>query len=185
MERRNLILFSLFITLAMTIACKESPSSVKQTQNPNTPSTAVKAEPGAPTPAPNAPPQIEGVGPTPATDTPPPNLLGPYILSEVEHNGQVTMIRPENSTVFTFFANGAYTRESKIGGKVTHTDTGRFSVEKKDQLVLKIEMSDNKIQVPPVEKTHTVVLSSDGEELTMKSKEGKAALFRRKSATGK
>lgn len=185
MERKNLILFSLFITLAITIACGENPSSARPAPQPNPSSTAAKAESVAPTPAPNAPPLIEGVGPTPSTDAPPPSLLGAYILSEVQHKGQVTMVPADYSTVFTFFANGAYTRESKRGGKVTHTDTGRFSIEKKDQLVLKIEMSDNKIQVPPVEKTHTIVLSSDGEELTMKSKDGKAALFRRKSAAGK
>lgn len=184
MERKNLVLFSLLITIAITVACGESSSSTKETANSNASSTAVKAEPGAsaPTPAPNTPPPIKGTGPTPITDTPPPNLLGAYIMSEIQHNGQVTMVPEEYSTEFTFLADGSYTRQSKKGGKVTHTDTGHFSVEGKDQLVLKIELSDNKIQIPPVEKTHTIVLSSDGEELTMKTKDEKAALFRRKSA---
>ncbi len=183
MERKNLILFSLLITIAISVACVKSSSSTRETADSNASSSAIKAEPGAsaPTPAPNTPPQIKGIGPTPATDTPPPNLLGAYIMSEVQHNGQVTMVPEGYSTEFTFLADGSYTRQSKKGGKVTHTDTGHFSVEKKDQLVLKIELSDNKIQIPPVEKTHTIVLSSDGEELTMKTKDGKAAVFRRKS----
>lgn len=184
MERKNLALFSLLITIAITVACGESSSSTKETANTNASSSAVKAEPGASaqTPAPNTPPPLKGTGPTPATDTPPPNLLGAYIMSEIHHNGQVTMVPLEFSTEFTFLADGAYTRQSKRGGKVIHNDTGHFSVEGKDQLVLKIELSDNKIQIPPVEKTHTIVLSPDGDELTMKSKDGKAALFRRKSA---
>ncbi len=183
MERKILVSFSLFIAIAIAVACGGGSSATIEAPNSNASSSATKAEPGvAPTPAPNTPPPIQGVGPTPATDTPPPNLLGIYILSEVEHKGQVTMVPADYSTEFTFLANGSYTRQSKRGGKVTHNDTGRFSVERKDQLILKIELSDNKIQIPPVEKTHTIVLSSDGEELKMKTKDGKAALFRRKSA---
>jgi hypothetical protein len=182
MERKNLILFSLFGLLAITVACGKSSTASEEIANSSTAST--KAEPGksAPPTEPNAVPPIKGIGPTPATDTPPPNLIGVYILSEVQHNGQVTMVPADYSTEFTFLADGAYTRESKSGGRVTHTDTGHFSVEGKDQLILKIELSDKKIQIPPVEKTHTITISSDGEELTMKSKDGKVATFRRKRA---
>ena len=184
MERKNLILFSLLGLLAITIACGESSSSSKETANSNAASTATKAEPGksAPSTEPDTVPPIKGIGPTPTTNTPPPNLIGVYILSEIQHNGQVTMVPADYSTEFTFLADGAYTRESKSSGRVTHTDAGHFSVEGKDQLVLKIELSDKKIQIPPVEKTHTITISSDGEELTMKSKDGKVATFRRKTA---
>jgi hypothetical protein len=118
-----------------------------------------------------------------STSSPPPRLLGVYVLSEVQNKGQVNMVTPANATEFTFLADGNYSRQSKIGGKVDHTDSGQFSVEGPDQLVLHIQLSDNRIQVPPVEKKHSITLSADGEELSMKGNEGKVAVFRRKKAT--
>src|SRR5689334_21295342 len=51
-------------------------------------------------------------------------LQGTYTISEVQHDGIVEMISPENSTEITFKQPSSFSRQSKISGKVTHTDSG-------------------------------------------------------------
>ena len=53
-------------------------------------------------------------------------LQGTYKISEVQHDGIVEMISPENSTEITFKQPSSFSRQSKISGKVTHTDSGQF-----------------------------------------------------------
>src|ERR1041384_3605742 len=44
-------------------------------------------------------------------------LQGTYTISEVQHDGIVEMISPDNSTEITFKQPGSFSRQSKIGGK--------------------------------------------------------------------
>jgi hypothetical protein len=108
-------------------------------------------------------------------------LQGTYKISEVQHDGIVEMISPENSTEITFKQPSSFSRQSKISGKVTHTDSGQFQVEG-DKLILKIVMSKNQLQVKPVEKRFAYTLSADGEELKLTSDNNKTAVFRRTKA---
>jgi hypothetical protein len=118
--------------------------------------------------------------PVPASATaPPPTLSAEYILSEVQHDGQVTIIRKENTTEISFRPDGTFARVSRLGGKVDHSDSGEFRIEDGKQLVLRIQMSKRKIQTRPVEKKHKFTLSSDGSELRLIGADGKVGVFRR------
>ena len=108
-------------------------------------------------------------------------LQGTYTISEVQHDGIVEMVSPNNSTEITFKQPSSFSRQSKIGGKVTHTDSGQFQVEG-DNLILKIVMSKNQLQVKPVEKRFAYTLSADGEELKLTTDKNKTAVFRRTKA---
>lgn len=112
-------------------------------------------------------------------NNPPASLLGTYVVVEVRHKGIIDMISAENSTQINFTADGKFSRVSKKGGRVDHTDSGDFKVEGRDQLVLVIHESKKKIQDPPVVIRHPIQVSRDGSELIMTSSTGKAATFRR------
>ena len=121
--------------------------------------------------------------PTPANpgdeNNPPASLLGTYVIVEVRHKGIIDMISAANTTQITFTQDGKFRRESKKGGRVDHTDAGDFKVEGKNQLVLVIHESKQKIQDPPVVIRHPVQVSTDGSEMIMTSSSGSAATFRR------
>lgn len=110
---------------------------------------------------------------------PPPIPSGDYILSEVQHKGQVTMITAGNSTEISFRPDGTYARVSRLGGKVDHSDSGDFRIEDGKQIVLRIRMWKKKFQPRSVEKKHSFMLSSDGSELKMIGTDGKIGVFRR------
>ncbi len=111
----------------------------------------------------------------------PPVLLGKYALTEVQQKEQVTIIRSQVETLIEFRADGSFQRESKLDGKVDHTDSGDFSIEGTDILVLRIQRSKGKPQNPPVIKRHVISLSPDGSELRMTSGTSRTAIFRRRS----
>ncbi|HWP42087.1 MAG TPA: hypothetical protein VNO14_02540, partial [Blastocatellia bacterium] len=110
---------------------------------------------------------------------PPPRLSGDYILSEVQHEGQIVMISSENSTEISFRPDGTYARVSRMNGRVDHTDSGEFRIEGGNQLVLRIQMWKKEFQLPAVEKKHSFTLSADGAELRMAGSDGKIGVFRR------
>jgi len=105
-------------------------------------------------------------------------LQGTYAISEVQHDGIVEMISAENSTEINFKQPSSFSRQSKINGAINHTDSGQYKIEG-NNLVLKIIMSKNQIQVKPVEKRFTFVLSTDGEELKLTSSNNRTAVFRK------
>jgi hypothetical protein len=110
---------------------------------------------------------------------PPPVLLGSFSVVEVHHKGMIDMISAENTTQIDFTPDGRFSRVSKKGGKVDHSDSGDFRVEGQDQLVLLIRESKQQIQDPPVVRRHKIELSRDGTELRMMSKQGMTAMFRK------
>ena len=122
---------------------------------------------------------------TPATTKSEPSsqLVGTYEAREIQDKGIVTLVSKVR-TLISFSANGTYTRVSQHGGQTYHSDSGQFRVEAPDKLVLTIQMSAEKskpkIQNPPLQRTHTFSLSSDGEELRL-TKNGSTAVFHRVS----
>ena len=170
----------LFIATAMTaVGCNHAQPAGQASQTPAPASQPEKSQ--APTAAP-----AESQGPVVA-DTPglPPKkpgavpLMGLYTISEVHDKGVITMIPHQVATQITFIPDGTFSRVSKNQGKVNFKDSGQFVIEGQDQLILKIVMSQGKIQQTPVEKRHTFTLSADGTELRMTGKDGKLAVFRR------
>ncbi len=108
-------------------------------------------------------------------------LQGTYTISEVQHDGIVEMISPENSTEITFKQPGSFARQSKVAGTVNHSDSGQYKIEGQT-LILKIVMSKNRVQLKPVEKRFVFSLSTDGEELKLTSDNKRTAVFRRSKA---
>jgi hypothetical protein len=106
-------------------------------------------------------------------------LQGTYAISEVQHDGLVEMISPENTTEITFIPPATFSRISKKNGKVNHTDSGEYNIFGTNGLILKIMMSKQRIQTNPVVKRHPFTLSSDGNEFRLTSEKGKVAVFRR------
>ncbi|HLG16695.1 MAG TPA: hypothetical protein VJH03_19665 [Blastocatellia bacterium] len=145
------------------------------TSNSNARSPAVDQ----PSPAASAP----DTAPSASTSAPP-TPVGNYRMSEIHEGGVVTMVRPENAVDLLFIADGTYARSSRDNGKITHKDNGQFRIEGGDKLVLVIQVSRGRIQIPPVEKAHTFSLSPDGEELRLTTG-AKLALFRRIQAPSK
>ncbi|MEK6324820.1 MAG: hypothetical protein AABN33_24520 [Acidobacteriota bacterium] len=111
-----------------------------------------------------------------------PQLLGTYESREVQNEGVVTVIS-ELKTIWVFFADGKYSRVSQVKGKTYHSDSGMFRIEPPDKLVLTIQTTGQrakqKIQNPPVEKSHIFSLSPDGDELRLTSTKGSIGIFRR------
>lgn len=105
-------------------------------------------------------------------------LQGTYTISEVQHDGIVEMIPAGNSTEITFVQPGSFSRQSKVNGTINHSDSGQYRIEGND-LILKIVMSKNQIQVKPVEKRFAFVLSTDGEELKLTTSKNRTAVFRK------
>lgn len=111
---------------------------------------------------------------------PPPVLLGVYAMSEVRHDGQVTMVNQSNVTEITFTANGAYVRQARRSGIIDHSDSGDFRIDSDGTIVLRTQMSDGKLKIPATEKRYQYTLSSGGDELVLKGSEGREAVFRRR-----
>ena len=130
----------------------------------------VRQMPGSP-----APPETPGS----TEQKPPPVLQGAYSIVEVHHKGVIDMISADNTTRIEFTPDGKFSRMSKKGGKIDHTDSGDFRVEGQDQLVLVIHQSKQQIQEPPVVRRHKIQVSADGTELRMMSKQGMTAMFRK------
>lgn len=114
----------------------------------------------------------------------PAQLIGVYESSEVQSGGVVTLLS-QLKTMFLFSADGSYSRESKVKGNPYHFDSGTYRIEAPDKLILSIQVTglkaQRKIQSPPLTKTHRFSLSSDGDQLTLTSDNGKTAIFRRVS----
>ena len=123
-----------------------------------------------------APANSNQSAPTPPASEPA-KLIGTYEAREVENNGVVTLIS-HIKTVFTFTADGNYSRVSQVKGKIYHSDGGQFRIEGPDKLVLTIQISGKNIQSPPVIKTHKFSLSPDGDELKMTSEKSTATYQR-------
>jgi len=85
----------------------------------------------------------------------------------------------EYKTRITFNRDSTYSRVSTRAGRAYHTDTGDFKVVPPDKLVLSVKLSDHNIQMPPKERTHTFVLSGDGDQLSLTSTKGQTAVFKR------
>lgn len=194
MKRVNrIILLCLFCACAIVSGCVgNSPANGNE---PTSPATQSNTNAGAATNSATAPAgspasdvtvrQMPG-SPAPPAETPgsaepkpPPVLLGTYSIIEVHHKGVIDMISAENTTQIDFTPDGKFSRVSKKGGKIDHTDSGDFRVEGQDQLVLVIHQSKQQIQDPPVTRRHKIQVSSDGTELRMMSKQGMTAMFRR------
>ncbi|MEW6129265.1 MAG: hypothetical protein AB1757_19655 [Acidobacteriota bacterium] len=105
-------------------------------------------------------------------------LNGTYATTEVQHDGIIDLIKPDNQTEIVFKPPATYTRSSKKNGKMDHTDSGYYSISG-DTLILKIVMSQQQIQTTPVEKRFKFKLSTDGSELKLESDKSKIAVFRR------
>ena len=143
------------------------------TQSAGSPASdvTVRQMPGNPAPPPETPGSSE--------PKPPPVLLGTYSIIEVHHKGLINMISADNTTEIVFTPDGKFSRVSKKGGKIDHTDSGDFRVEGQDQLVLVIHESKQQTQYPPVVRRHKIEVSPDGTELRMMSKQGLTAMFRK------
>lgn len=109
-------------------------------------------------------------------------LIGSYESREVHSQGVVTMISKLHTTL-RFYADGTYARISTVNGKTYHSDSGRFRTQPPDQLVLTILVTgiraNQKIQNPPLQKTHKYSLSPDGDELRLTSDKGSVGIFQR------
>jgi len=109
-------------------------------------------------------------------------LIGSYESREVHKQGVVTMMS-KLRTIWRFYADGTYGRISTVNGKTYHSDSGRFSTEPPDQLVLTILVTglraNQKVQNPPLRITHKYTLSPDGDELRLTSGKGSVGIFQR------
>jgi hypothetical protein len=154
----------------------ETSSNPVQADNSNQSTQTAKAD-QEPNPSP------EGGAPASKPGSPA-QLIGIYESTEVQSGGVVTLLS-QLKTMFLFSADGSYSRESKVKGKPYHSDSGTFRIEPPDKLILNIQVTglkaQRKIQSPPLTKTHRFSLSSDGDQLTLISADGKTALFRRVS----
>lgn len=104
---------------------------------------------------------------------------GTYTIAEIEHDGQVTMINPDDSVSISFFSDGSYTRSSRRKGRVVHSDSGSYRIEG-NQLVLVKLMSGAKLNPEqPPEDRYELNISADGQELRLSGKGGKVAIFRK------
>jgi glucose/arabinose dehydrogenase len=169
MKRSSLLIIALMVLLVLLIAgCKAQEAAPEQVASPtNTNQGNTNAPQAVPAPTEAKP------------DSPPPKLNGNYVLNEVQYMGQVTTITAGDTTEFSFRPDGTYERVSRRNGRVDHSDSGMYGLEGADKLILRIQMSDKKIQVPFVEKRHTFKLSPDGSELNLAGADGKIGIFRR------
>jgi hypothetical protein len=117
----------------------------------------------------------QSVATPPASE--PPRLLGVYEAREVENKGVVTLIS-HIKTIFSFTADGTYSRVSQIKGKTYHSDGGQFRIEAPDKLVLTIQIADKNIKSPRIVKQLRFSLSPDGDELKLTSEKGTATYQR-------
>ena len=105
-------------------------------------------------------------------------LQGTYAIAEVHHEGIVDMVKAETTTEITFRPPASFTRLSKKGNKVYHSDSGQYAIEG-DTLTLQIMLSNKEIHQPPVTKRHKFSISPDGKEFKLTSDKNNTAVFRR------
>src|SRR5262245_260830 len=180
MQRATLLLSILLAAAVWLTACKTDQGPANAPANTASPPSAANESANSNERAPqrDANANANSAPPTKATPTGPPTLLGVYEASEVRDKGIVTLMSSV-STAFFFSPDGTYSRVSQKDGKIYHRDSGQFKVVGPDKLKLTIQMSDRKIQTPPIERTHTFSLSPDGEELQLTSNTGAVAVYRR------
>jgi hypothetical protein len=107
-------------------------------------------------------------------------VVGAYILGEMHKGGVITMVPPELKTILALSKDGSYTRIATKEGTMYRRDTGVYSVEEPDRLVLSIQNSTEKgIHNPPTKKPLSFTLSEDGNELRLKNEDGSIGVFRR------
>lgn len=155
-----------------------APQNVNQPAATNTSAAAPSPATTPPSSAPPTPttPQGNPIGP----DIVPQAILrGTYAISEVQQDGVVEMVSPENTTEITFKPPATFSRVSKRGGKIDHSDSGEYDIFGNNSLILKIMMSRQRPQIRPVVKRHTFSLSADGKEFRLTSEKGRIAVFRR------
>jgi hypothetical protein len=153
------------VTTPASTANSNAPQGQNSTANQNSSSQKPDANPPAQT--------------VQTTESPQALLQGTYAISEVQHDGIVEMINSANTTEITFKAPASFSRVSKKNGKKDYSDSGQYKIEGSDKLILKIIMSNEKIQINPVSKQHTFAISPTGDELKLTSSTGKTAVFRR------
>jgi hypothetical protein len=107
-------------------------------------------------------------------------IAGAYVLGEMHNSGVITMVPPELRTILALSKDGSYTRIATKEGTMYRRDTGVYSVEEPDRLVLTIQNSTEKgIHNPPTKKPLSFTLSQDGNELRLKNEDGSIGVFRR------
>ena len=108
-------------------------------------------------------------------------LLGTYAAREIRDKEGITTLVSERRSLISFLPGGSYSRVAqRKDGTTDHSDSGKFRVDAPDKLLLTIEVSDKKIQSPPIHRVHKFSLSEDGDELKLTSKNG-VAVYRRVS----
>ena len=177
MERKKLILIG-FLLLVISSACHQSTGDANRLSNasPSTSSTNTNRADNS-----NAGMAGQKTGGAPGEkpkDSKSGLLEGTYAITEVQHDGIIEMITPENTTMISFQQPASFSRVAKSKGKVSHTDSGQFSIAG-SSLTLRIMLSQDKIQINPVEKRFSFSLSADGEELKLTSDKNKTAVFRK------
>jgi hypothetical protein len=175
----SLILFGLFCIFLVGCGTNESSVTPPGNGNISTPNVSANSD-SSPPPAAisnaNVTKGAEAIGPG---MIPQGVLQGTYAISEVQHDGLAEIISSENTTEITFIPPATFSRTSKKGGKVNHSDSGEYDIFGNNTLILKIMMSRQQIQPNPVVKRHAFALSTDGNEFRLTSEKGRVAVFRR------
>ncbi len=176
--KKQVFIFLLTIALLLLAGCAKNPASESSSTTPVANSNSPQGQNGNPNQNSSSQKQVE---PQPAGTTMPPQALlqGTYAISEVQHDGLVEMISSANTTEITFKPPSSFSRVSKKNGKKDYSDSGQYKIEGSDKLILKILMANEKMQISPVDKQHTLSISPTGDELKLTSSTGKTAVFRR------
>lgn len=180
MKKHDLI-FLLTVAVLLLAGCAKNPASQP---TPTAPLGNANSSQGQSASAnQNSSPQktVDNPAAKPTATTLPPQALlqGTYAISEVQHDGLVEMISSANTTEITFKPPSSFSRLSKKNGQKDFTDSGQYKIEGSDKLILKILMSNERMQINPVSKQHTFSISPTGDELKLTSSTGRTAVFRR------
>lgn len=187
MKRAHASLILFVATLLMLGGCKAPETASNNSAPPPpaaSPNTTANANQSAQTANANrsANPGKEADASANAKPSGPAQPLGTYESREVQDKGVITLIS-QLRTLWLFASDGTYSRVSQVKGKTYHADSGTFRIEPPDKLVLTIQVTglktQQKIQSPPLSKTHIFSLSPDGEELRLTSEKGSVGIFRR------
>ncbi len=172
MKKTNLVLSIALVLVTFLLPGCKAKEIASSTWAPASPGSSPSVTANANSPATSA--SQSAVTP-PASETP--KLLGTYEAREVENKGVVTLIS-HIKTIFSFTAEGTYSRVSQVNGKTYHSDGGLFQIEAPDKLVLTIQISEKNIQNPRIMKKLRFSLSPDGDELKLTSEKGTATFQR-------
>ena len=179
-----------FLTLALALvfllaACKARTSTTNSSNSAKLPPNASSnANPSANSNKSGQPPSSEGKDNSkPANADSSPQLAGTYQAREIRDQG-ITTIVSESRSLISFFPDGTYSRVAqRKDGTTYHADSGKFRVNAPDKLLLTIEVSDKKIQSPPLHRMHKFSLSEDGDQLKLTNEKGGVAVYRRIART--